>query len=60
MSEAVTVEDKTNRYNANATGKQEQLWPASQDAHTPWRRRVAAVSTTEADQLTAPEQRSSR
>ena len=34
MSEAVTVEDKTNRYNANATGKQEQLWPASPDAHT--------------------------
>ena len=34
MSEAVTVEDKTNRYNANATGKQEQLWPGSQDADT--------------------------
>ena len=34
MSEAVTVEDKTNRYNANATGRQEQFWPASPDAHT--------------------------
>ena len=34
MSEAVTVEDKPNQYNVKATGKQEQSWPASQDAHT--------------------------
>ena len=61
MSEAVTVEDKTNRYNANAHRKTQNSCGRPLKTHTPpWRRRVAAVSTPEADQLMESWQRSSR